>query len=120
MHERVKINFSTTYSTVSSKTVDTQVQKYRKSGFWGKNSSFEKYDLLLPLLMFLFTGANRELSMLLSKFAEVLSERASADTVEMKQLEGILTEAQNLESFLKGKKSHLRQTLALISDKLKG
>ncbi|XP_069003359.1 testis-expressed protein 12 [Embiotoca jacksoni] len=65
-------------------------------------------------------GASRELSMLVSKFTEVLSERAAADTLKMKELEGTLTEARNLESYLKEKKIHLRQTLALISDKLLG
>ncbi|CAK6972490.1 hypothetical protein EPR50_G00029620 [Scomber scombrus] len=65
-------------------------------------------------------GAGREVSMLLSKLAEVLSERAAADTSQMKELEGILTEARNLESYLKEKKNHLRQTLAVISDKLMG
>ncbi|XP_029372545.1 testis-expressed protein 12 [Echeneis naucrates] len=65
-------------------------------------------------------GATREVNMLLSKFAKVLSERAAADAAQMKELEGVLTEARNLESFLKDKKNHLRQTLALISDKLQG
>lgn len=48
------------------------------------------------------------------------SERAAKDTSQMKELEDILTEARNLESYLKEKKHHLRQTLALISDKLQG
>lgn len=48
------------------------------------------------------------------------SERAAADTSQMKELQGILAEAHNLESCLKEKKNHLRQTLALISDKLQG
>ncbi|KAM9359106.1 testis-expressed protein 12 [Symphorus nematophorus] len=65
-------------------------------------------------------GASREVSMLFSKLAQVLSERAAADTSQMKELESILAEAQNLESYLKEKKKHLRQTLALISDKLQG
>uniref|UniRef100_A0AAQ6A300 Testis expressed 12 n=1 Tax=Amphiprion ocellaris TaxID=80972 RepID=A0AAQ6A300_AMPOC len=65
-------------------------------------------------------GTSREISMLASKFAEVLSERAAADYTQMKELEGILTQARNLDSYLKEKKSHLRQTLALISDKLMG
>ncbi|KAM4590156.1 uncharacterized protein tex12 isoform 2-T2 [Fundulus diaphanus] len=63
-------------------------------------------------------GAGREISMLVTKFTEVLSERAASDTTQIKELEGILTEARNLESYLKEKKSKLRQTLALISDKL--
>uniref|UniRef100_A0A3Q3AXE7 Testis expressed 12 n=1 Tax=Kryptolebias marmoratus TaxID=37003 RepID=A0A3Q3AXE7_KRYMA len=63
-------------------------------------------------------GASIEIKMLVTKFAEVLSERAAADTFQMKELEGILTEARNLESYLTEKKNHLRQTLALISAKL--
>uniref|UniRef100_A0A8C3A5L7 Testis-expressed sequence 12 protein n=1 Tax=Cyclopterus lumpus TaxID=8103 RepID=A0A8C3A5L7_CYCLU len=65
-------------------------------------------------------GASRDFSMLLAKFAEVFSERAAADTSQMKELEGILTEAQNLESYLKEKKKHLRETLSLISERLLG
>ncbi|TKS81486.1 Testis-expressed protein 12 [Collichthys lucidus] len=65
-------------------------------------------------------GASREVSMLLFKFAKVLSERAAADSSRMRELEGILAEAKNLESYLKEKKTHLRQTLAVISDKLLG
>lgn len=36
----------------------------------------------------------------------------------MKELEGILAEARDLESCLKEKKLHLRQMLAVISDNL--
>lgn len=46
------------------------------------------------------------------------SERAIADTMLMKELEGILADARHLESYLKEKKQHLRQTLDLISEKL--
>ncbi|XP_075938118.1 uncharacterized protein tex12 isoform X1 [Anarhichas minor] len=62
--------------------------------------------------------ATRDVSMLFSKFAEVLSEIAAADSDQMKELESILTEAQNLESYLKENKKHLRQTLSQIFDKL--
>ncbi|KAG8002283.1 Testis-expressed protein 12 [Nibea albiflora] len=65
-------------------------------------------------------GASREVSLLLSKFAKVLSERAAAESSQMRELEGILAEAKSLESYLKEKKTHLRQTLAAISDKLLG
>lgn len=76
----------------------------------------ESADLFAALT----AGANREFSVLFSKYAQVLSERAAADTSQMKELEGILAEARNLESYLKEKKKHLRQTLASISDKLLG
>lgn len=48
------------------------------------------------------------------------SERAAADSFQMRELEGILAEAKSLELYLKEKKTHLRQTLAVISDKLLG
>ncbi|KAM7399798.1 hypothetical protein PAMP_019042 [Pampus punctatissimus] len=81
-----------------------------------KASTLESADLFEATT----AGASREVSMLLSQFAAVLSERAAADTSQMKELEGILTEARSLESYLKEKKSHLRQTLAAISAKLLG
>ncbi|KAI4815795.1 hypothetical protein KUCAC02_005922 [Chaenocephalus aceratus] len=81
-----------------------------------KSTTDESADLFVVKT----AGAGREVSMMFSKFAQVLSERAAADTSQMKELEGILTEAQNLESHLKEKKKNLRQTLALISDKLLG
>lgn len=65
-------------------------------------------------------GASIEISELLAKFAEVLREKAAADTSRMEELECILTEARNLEAHLIEKKKHLRQTLALISEKLLG
>lgn len=46
------------------------------------------------------------------------SERTTADTMLMKELEGVLADARHLESYLKEKKQHLRQTLDLISEKL--
>lgn len=55
-------------------------------------------------------SASREVSMLISKFAEALSERAAADTSQMEELEVILTEARNLETSLKEKKNHLANT----------
>ncbi|XP_061683649.1 uncharacterized protein LOC133504920 [Syngnathoides biaculeatus] len=63
-------------------------------------------------------GAGREISMLFAKFADMLSERAAVDTAQRKELESLLQEAQNLESVLKDKKNHLKQTLVQISDKL--
>ncbi|XP_073673910.1 testis-expressed protein 12 [Garra rufa] len=64
--------------------------------------------------------ANREVSVLFSKYSEVLRERAAVDASELGELEDILTEARSLESHLKEKKEHLRRSLALISDKLQG
>ncbi|XP_068069817.1 testis-expressed protein 12 [Danio rerio] len=64
--------------------------------------------------------ASREVSLLFSKYLEVLRERAAVDASQLGELEGILTEARSLEANLKEKKEHLRRSLALISDKLQG
>ncbi|KAI7800809.1 hypothetical protein IRJ41_012696 [Triplophysa rosa] len=64
--------------------------------------------------------ANREVGVLFSNYSEVLRERADVDASQLRELEDILTEARSLESHLKEKKEHLRQCLALISDKLHG
>ncbi|XP_020500518.2 testis-expressed protein 12-like isoform X2 [Labrus bergylta] len=65
-------------------------------------------------------GASREFRMLSSKFAQVLCERAAADSAQMEELDGLLREAQNFQAYLIGKKNLLKQTLASISDKLQG
>uniref|UniRef100_A0AAX7VQJ5 Uncharacterized protein n=1 Tax=Astatotilapia calliptera TaxID=8154 RepID=A0AAX7VQJ5_ASTCA len=65
-------------------------------------------------------GVSKVLSVLVSEFAETLRERAAADTSQMKELEAILAEARDLEGHLKEKKKQLKETLALISDKLEG
>ncbi|KAJ0063611.1 hypothetical protein NL108_004439 [Boleophthalmus pectinirostris] len=62
--------------------------------------------------------ASCEISDLFTKFAVVLCEKAAADISMMQELEDIVTEARNLEAQLMEKKRLLRQTLALISDKL--
>ncbi|KAJ0021816.1 hypothetical protein NQD34_009306 [Periophthalmus magnuspinnatus] len=59
-----------------------------------------------------------EINDLFTKFADILCEKATADQSMMQELDGIVTEARNLEAHLKEKKKLLRQTLALISDKL--
>ncbi|KAF3692576.1 Testis-expressed protein 12 [Channa argus] len=81
-----------------------------------KPSTLESPDVLEAIA----AGANGEVNMLFSKFAEVLRERAAVDTSQMKELENILIEARNFEDYLREKKKHLRQTLTLISDKLQG
>ncbi|CAL8336087.1 unnamed protein product [Boreogadus saida] len=65
-------------------------------------------------------GANREVNMLFSQYAAVLSERAALDASQVRDLEGILNEARQLEAQLQEKKDNLKHTLVLIADKLKG
>uniref|UniRef100_A0A7N6B8D4 Uncharacterized protein n=1 Tax=Anabas testudineus TaxID=64144 RepID=A0A7N6B8D4_ANATE len=106
----------TTSHQMESSLVNRDKSPPKKKKTPSKPSMLESGDLFEATT----TGANREVSMLFIKFAEVLSEKAAADSSQMKELEGILKEARNLECYLKEKKKHLRQTLALISDKLQG
>ncbi|KAL4647538.1 testis-expressed sequence 12 protein [Arapaima gigas] len=64
--------------------------------------------------------AKGEVEMLFSKYADVMSERAAADASQVMELEDILTEARGLESHLREKKEHLKQSLVVITDKLQG
>uniref|UniRef100_A0A667YJK5 Si:dkey-40g16.5 n=1 Tax=Myripristis murdjan TaxID=586833 RepID=A0A667YJK5_9TELE len=88
----------------------------KKKPISSKSSALDSADLFEATV----AGANREVSRLFSKYAEVLSERATADVSQVNELEGILMEARSLECHLKEKKDHLRRTLALISDQLQG
>ncbi|XP_017346184.1 testis-expressed protein 12 isoform X3 [Ictalurus punctatus] len=67
-----------------------------------------------------WSGAVREINCLFTKYPEMLRERAAVDASQIQELTNILTEALSLESQLKEKKEHLRQSLAVISDKLQG
>ncbi|KAL6471013.1 hypothetical protein MHYP_G00196630 [Metynnis hypsauchen] len=67
-----------------------------------------------------WADAVREINHILSKYSEVLRERAEVDAAQFEELESILSEAVSLESQLKEKKEHLRRSLAVISDKLQG
>ncbi|XP_077466966.1 uncharacterized protein tex12 [Stigmatopora argus] len=64
------------------------------------------------------TGAGRDLSVLFSKFGDMLTEMAAVDTAERKELENHLQEAQSLQASLKENKNMLKQTLVQISETL--
>ncbi|XP_068174122.1 uncharacterized protein [Antennarius striatus] len=66
------------------------------------------------------TAARKDICSLMTTLSNLLRERAVADTSQIKELEGILVGAANVESHLKEKKEYLRQTLSVISDKLQG
>ncbi|KAJ8368216.1 hypothetical protein SKAU_G00082440 [Synaphobranchus kaupii] len=66
------------------------------------------------------TDANREVNVLFSKYAEVMSERAAVDGSQVRELEDIVKEVKGLESHLMERKEQLRRSLAVISDKLQG
>ncbi|KAG5836909.1 hypothetical protein ANANG_G00233680 [Anguilla anguilla] len=64
------------------------------------------------------TDTNREVNVLFSMFAEVMSERAAVDGSQVRELEDIVKEVKGLESHLMERKEQLRRSLAVISDKL--
>ncbi|KAI1893770.1 hypothetical protein AGOR_G00127090 [Albula goreensis] len=66
------------------------------------------------------TDANREVNKLFSKYAEVMSERAAMDSLQIRELEDIVKEVRSLESHLMERKEQLRNSLVVISDKLQG
>ncbi|XP_061072198.1 testis-expressed protein 12-like [Conger conger] len=66
------------------------------------------------------TDSNREVNVLFSKFAEVMSERAAVDGSQVRELEDIMTEVKGLESHLMERKELLKHSLAIVSNKLQG
>ncbi|KAK3531769.1 hypothetical protein QTP70_028298 [Hemibagrus guttatus] len=67
-----------------------------------------------------WSDAVREINLLFSKYSELLRERTAVDASQIQELTDILNEALSLESQLKEKKEHLRQAIAIISEKLQG
>ncbi|XP_069391178.1 uncharacterized protein [Paralichthys olivaceus] len=117
-HKRVA-NDSTGPKQTTSQEMERTPENRDKSPPKKKRPPATPSSLESPCLVAATTaGAGRQINKLLSQFAEVLGERAAADTAQMKKLQDIVTEARNLESYLKEKKNHLSQTLARISDQL--
>ncbi|XP_009995722.1 PREDICTED: testis-expressed sequence 12 protein [Chaetura pelagica] len=63
---------------------------------------------------------NKEIMNLLSKYAQILSERATTDASYVRELDGILKEARTLENNLKQKKESLKQRFAVLANTLQG
>ncbi|XP_008490635.1 testis-expressed protein 12 [Calypte anna] len=61
---------------------------------------------------------NKEIMNLLSKYAQILSERAAVDASYVQELDGILREARTIESHLKQKKESLKQRFTVVASTL--
>ncbi|OPJ68257.1 testis-expressed sequence 12 protein [Patagioenas fasciata monilis] len=61
---------------------------------------------------------NKEIKNLLSKYANILSERAAMDASYVEELDGILKEARTIENHLKQKRESLKQRFAVITNTL--
>ncbi|XP_038023630.1 testis-expressed protein 12 isoform X2 [Anas platyrhynchos] len=64
------------------------------------------------------TEMNKEIKNLLSKYAQILSERAAMDASYVQELDGILKEARTLENHLKQKRESLKQRFTVIANSL--
>ncbi|XP_077161664.1 testis-expressed protein 12 [Paroedura picta] len=93
-----------------------------------ENLPFEKTDLSLSessqlaykseALEMVLNDTSKEISILISKYAHMLSERAAMDASYVEEFEGILKEAASVENHLKLKQESLRQRLAAIASPL--
>ncbi|XP_061449333.1 testis-expressed protein 12 [Rhineura floridana] len=91
-------------------------------------SSFERTDLFLSessqavhkteALEKVLNDTSKEINILLSKYANILSERATMDASYVEELEGILKEASSIEHHLKLKRENLRHRFAAIAGPL--
>ncbi|TRY84873.1 hypothetical protein DNTS_017989 [Danionella cerebrum] len=72
----------------------------------------------MPSVCLLLTEAKRNVNLLFSEYTDVFRGRAAEDAELVRELEDTIAEVRCLESHLKEKKEHLRQSLAIISDKL--
>ncbi|XP_053143505.1 testis-expressed protein 12 [Hemicordylus capensis] len=91
-------------------------------------SSFGKTDVLLSegsqtdhkieSLEKVLNDTSKEINVLLSKYAHILSERAAMDASYVEELEGILKEASSIENHLKSKRERLRHRFAAITGTL--
>ncbi|XP_060106894.1 testis-expressed protein 12 [Heteronotia binoei] len=61
---------------------------------------------------------SKEISVLISKYARMLSERAAMDASYVEELEGILKETVSVENHLKMKQESLQQRFAAIANPL--
>lgn len=79
------------------------------SGLFYKDEALEK-DL---------NGAmSKDINLMMSSYAKILSERAAVDASYIDELDGLFKEANTIENFLIQKRELLRQRFTLIANKL--
>ncbi|XP_068936503.1 testis-expressed protein 12 [Petaurus breviceps papuanus] len=77
-------------------------------------SSFYKAEVLEKVL----NDMNKEINMLLTKYAQILRERAAVDASYIEEFDAIFKEASTLENLLKQKRESLRQRFTMIANTL--
>ncbi|XP_014395141.1 PREDICTED: testis-expressed sequence 12 protein isoform X2 [Myotis brandtii] len=78
------------------------------SGLFDKDESLEK-DL---------NDMSKEINLMLSTYAKILSERAAVDASYIDEIEGLFKEANTIENFLVQKRELLRQRFTVIANTL--
>ncbi|KAM3830693.1 testis-expressed protein 12 [Vipera latastei] len=78
------------------------------------SQKFHKTDTLETILK----DTGKEINALLSKYAQILRQRAAMDASYVEELEGILKEACSIEHHLKLKRENLRHSFAAIAGPL--
>ncbi|XP_074160357.1 testis-expressed protein 12 [Sminthopsis crassicaudata] len=76
--------------------------------------SFYKAEVLEKVL----NDMNKEINLLLTKYAQILSERAAVDASYIEEFDAIFKEATTLENLLKQKRESLRQRFTMIANTL--
>ncbi|XP_048196933.1 testis-expressed protein 12 isoform X1 [Perognathus longimembris pacificus] len=62
---------------------------------------------------------NKEINLMLSTYAKILSERAAVDASYIDEIDGLFREANTIENFLIQKKEFLKQRFTVIANTLK-
>jgi|UniRef100_A0A8C0XLG3 testis-expressed sequence 12 protein len=78
------------------------------SGLFYKDESLEK-DL---------SDMSKEINLMLSTYAKILSERAAVDASYVEEIDGLFREANTIENFLIQKREFLRQRFIVIANTL--
>ncbi|XP_027703096.1 testis-expressed protein 12 [Vombatus ursinus] len=76
--------------------------------------SFYKAEVLEKVL----NDMSKEINLLLTKYAQILSERAAVDASYIEEFDAIFKEASTLENLLKQKRESLRQRFTMIANTL--
>ncbi|XP_036284147.2 testis-expressed protein 12 isoform X1 [Pipistrellus kuhlii] len=84
------------------------------SGLFYKDEALEK-DLNV---FFFLIDISKEISLMLSTYAKILSERAAVDASFIDEIEGLFKEANTIENFLVQKRELLRQRFTVIANTL--
>ncbi|XP_005856919.1 PREDICTED: testis-expressed sequence 12 protein isoform X6 [Myotis brandtii] len=83
------------------------------SGLFDKDESLEK-----DLNVFFLIDMSKEINLMLSTYAKILSERAAVDASYIDEIEGLFKEANTIENFLVQKRELLRQRFTVIANTL--